>query len=105
MYDLIRVEAILRFVDTAKGRRLPIKAGYKPMFKFDEGLTYISGKIERIEEGVLQVGETAVATILFIGGMIDEKFFNSGQEFWFGEGITFFGHGEILQRVQNKGAE
>jgi hypothetical protein len=80
-------------------RNLPIQPGYKPLFNFHWLASKISGRIETIDKGVINVGETVIVEISFIKHLINERYFVPKETFTFDEGGAVIGSGEILAKI------
>jgi hypothetical protein len=61
-----------------KGRKTGFTSGYKPLFNFPGAHTKTSGRIDLINTGIFNPGQSDIVKITFLQGIISDKYFTGG---------------------------
>lgn len=80
------------------GRTNPITTGYRPLFDFNKG-SLVSGRITLIKSQYVFPEEKEVVEIEFLDRRFLGDNFGIGTNFKFGEGVSNFGEGKIIEII------
>ena len=94
---MIKVRAEIKFFKNS-GRTNPIITGYRPLFDFNGG-SLVSGRITLIKSKFIYPEEREVVYIEFLDLRFLGDNFRVGTNFKFGEGVSSFGEGKIIEII------
>jgi len=97
--QVIKVIASIDYLKNGMERQLPIVSGYCPAFSFQSAPAKIPGKIDLIDRTSLPPGNTGLAEVTFVKGLLDDGYFTVGEGFVISDEPYFIGKGEITQVI------
>ena len=96
MEKVIKFIAEIEFLNVPKGRTKSFGSGYRPLFKFNNASSFISGRIDLMSDDAFYPGEKKTVLLTFIKELY-EQYGKNDKKFTFGEGTVTFGKGTLIE--------